>query len=70
MTRDEFFALPIAERYGVVPREIDGKTVRVPVMNAMRAVWLEDDEPRGYFDDDGHGWVIVEVDGKRARAKA
>lgn len=69
MTRDDFFALPIAKSIDREMRIVDGKQVEFPVFRNIGVAWVEPDEPVGFRDDEGVGWMIVTMDGKRARER-
>jgi hypothetical protein len=57
-TADEMAALPEGPAFGQTTRVIDGRTVRIPVMEPTAAYWCEDADIIGYTDQHGVRWTL------------
>lgn len=59
MTPEELDALPEDGLFGLEEREINGQTVRVPVMQSVGALWADDHDAFHVVDNrDGSVWMV------------
>jgi hypothetical protein len=69
ITQAELDALPEDGRFGEREEVIDGKRVRVPVLETVGVLWTPDDEPCMVRDIHGDYWTLGWANGVRYKRR-